>query len=295
MTAPFLTPSVAKLLEAVAAGPVPGPDAPAQRAALDGAMAQLGWPDAAPADSIMAAGDGVNAHLFESPGTPQPARLIVYLHGGSFMAGGVPAHFAVARAISDASGCAVALVDYRLAPEHKSPAALDDCVAAIRALLREPRFGGLYALLGDSAGGFLAAAAALALDESERPAVVALVNPMTSATASGGSLDDFASGYFASADDFRLGWDAYGGDADLLQGADVARLPPLLVFTNEADPVRDQGERLAEAASGAGVPVVVLRMRGLVHAAWLFPKALPEAALILDTVAGAIAARLRRD
>lgn len=296
MTTTFLTPSVERLLAAVAHGPAPASDPSSQRAALDEAMAQLGWPADRPADEIADAG-GVPTHLFW-PDEVEVAPLIVYVHGGSFMAGGVPAHLPVARALAQASGCHVALVDYRLAPEHRSPAAVEDCLTAIRTLRADARYASRsFAIIGDSAGGAIAVACALQLTDPDRPAVLTLVNPMTSSTATGGSLADYATGYFATAADFRLGWEAYeepGSAFNLLSDGDLSGLPPILVFTNEADPVRDQGEELAERASQANVPAMIFRMRGVVHAAWLFASALPEAALIMDAVAGATSARLRR-
>lgn len=296
MITTFLTPTVEKFLAAVAHGPIPASDASSQRAALDGAMAQLGWPADRPADEITDAA-GVPVHIFW-PDEIESAPLIAYVHGGSFVAGGVPAHTPVARALAQASGCHVALIDYRLAPEHRSPAAVDDCLTAIRMLRADSRFASRpFAVIGDSAGGAIAVACALRLTDHDRPTVLTLVNPMTSSTATGGSFADYAVGYFATAADFRLGWKAYedpGSTFDLLSRGDLSGLPPLLVFTNEADPVRDQGEKLAELASRANVPAMIFRMRGVVHAAWLFPSALPEAALIMDAVAGATRARLLR-
>lgn len=296
MSSTFLTPSVETLLAAVAHSPAPASDPSSQRAALDGAMAQLGWPAGGSADETIDAG-GVPVHLFRPDGV-EVAPLIVYIHGGSFMAGGVPAHLPVARALAQASRCHVALIEYRLAPEHKWPAAEDDCLTAIRELRGVDRYAARpFAVIGDSAGGAIAVACASRLTGSEGPAVLTLVNPMASSVATAGSFEDYATGYFATAADFRLGWEAYeepGSPFDLLSLPDLSGLPPLLVFTNEADPVRDQGEALAELASKANVPAMIFRMRGVVHAAWLFASALPEAALIMDAVAGATSARLRR-
>jgi len=125
--------------------------------------------------------------------------------------------------------------------------------------------------------------------------LLTLVNPMTTPNAGDdASMRDFATGFFAGTEDFAAGWRAYGGSADastaldLLSVEDLSGLPPTIVITNEADPVCDQGERFADRLSLAGVDTLSLRARGLVHAAWLFPKVLPEAHPLFATVAGAI-------
>jgi acetyl esterase/lipase len=147
------------------------------------------------------------------------------------------------------------------------------------------------ALLGDSAGGALAGATAQAVRGAARPALLFLINPMTSPAArDDASMRDFARGFFAGAEDFAAGWDAYRGAAgfgalgNLLAQEDLSGLPPTIILTHEADPVRDQGERLAEKLPAAGVVARSLRTRGLIHAAWLFPKA----QLLLDVIAGAL-------
>ena len=217
----------------------------------------------------------------------------------SFFAGGAKSHGPFAAKLAAATRAAVALVDYRLAPEHRSPAALDDCVAGTRLLIERADALRLradrLAIIGDSAGGVLAAGTALALRGETGSRLLVLVNPMTSPHAeAGGSLDAFATGYFATAQDFAAGWDAYRGYEqsgpfyDLLAVDDLSGLPPTIVLSNEADPVRDQGELFAERLSAAGVVTLSLRARGLTHASWLFPKPLPEAQLLLATLAGAI-------
>jgi acetyl esterase len=299
-TPPFLTPSVAGLLAQVNAGPPGDPSPAGQRTALDGAMAALGWPDAA-AIQTMALSSGASMHLFAPDTGHAPWPLVVYLHGGSFVAGGVASHGGVAAALATRSGAMVALVDYRLAPEHPLPAALDDAIAAIDTLVADGTVLGCdpsrIAIVGDSAGGWLAASLVERYPDAARFARLVLINPMiTPKPGRLGSRERFATGYFAGTADFDGAWQLAGDwiDGAVHPGDDpasLARFPPTCVITNEADPVRDEGEAFAELLSAAGVPVLNLRARGLIHAAWLFPKVLPEADLLLDVVGGLITAK----
>jgi acetyl esterase/lipase len=270
-------------------------------------MAALGWPEtegAAPAE-VLTLASGATVHVFRPTAAEGVLPLVVYVHGGSFFAGGAKSHGALARTVAEATRAAVALIDYRLAPEHPAPAAFDDCLAGVRELARKAGElmidGERIALLGDSAGGTLAAGTALALRGEVAMRLLTLVNPMTTPhSADDPSMHEFATGFFAGAEDFTAGWRAYGGSdqgdnfTDLLSVEDLSGLPPTIVITNEADPVRDQGERFADRLSLAGVNTLSLRARGLVHAAWLFPKVLPEAHPLLATVAGAIRVFLAR-
>jgi acetyl esterase len=299
----FLTPSVATFLAQVNANAAPPDYSPAaQREGLDGAMAQLGWPmpGDAPAAEVIELASGAHVHLFRPiDAGDAPLPLVVYTHGGSFFAGGAKSHGPTAATLASRTRAIVALVDYRLAPEAKAPAALDDCVAGVREVVgRADALGidrGRIAIVGDSAGGSLAAGTALALRGEVAARLLVLINPMTTPDAAAdASMHEFATGYFAGARDFAEGWKAYGGNGeggrfhDLLAEEDLSGLPTTIVFTNEADPVRDQGERFAERLSVAGVVVLSLRIRGLTHAAWLFPRALPEAHTLFSAVAGPI-------
>lgn len=297
----FLTPAVEALLNKIGTPPPASSLSPEQlRAGLDGAIAALGWPEGAGPDQSLSLASGAGLYLFH-PRQQVTAPVIIYAHGGSFVAGGLRGHASACRHLARVSGCAVALVDYRLAPEHPAPAALDDVVAGAQAVrehasswaVNPARLG----LFGDSAGGALATAAALKLrDQGADARILAVMNPMTSPAASGGSLDAFSTGYFATTADFIDGWNRYGPAVDpyhdLLAVADLSGLPPTVVWTNEADPVRDQGETLAERIATAGGTVLLQRIRGLIHAAWLFGRALPEAKLVAAAIGGMVGTML---
>lgn len=115
--APFLTPSVSGLLAQVNAGPPGDPTPAGQRAAFDGAMAALGWAGATPKRSIDLS-SGARVHLFAPLVGAALWPLVVYLHGGGFVAGGVASHGGVASALAERASAVVALVDYRPTPEH---------------------------------------------------------------------------------------------------------------------------------------------------------------------------------
>ena len=300
----FLVPSVRALLAGVGTPPPASATSPeAQRAGLDGALAAVGWEAGDPPQDAVPLASGALVHVF-MPSNEKRPPVLVYLHGGSFVAGGLKGHGATCRALAEASRCAVALVDYRLAPEHLAPAALEDAVAAV-AKLREIADSlhidmGRTALLGDSAGGALAIQAALRLrDAGAGVTLLAVMNPMISPSAETSSKQAYGTGYFATAADFADGWKRYqpaGADrylyADLALPIDLGGLPPMIMWTNEADPVRDEAEAFAERVAAAGGTVLHARLRGLIHAAWLFGRALPEARLVLATIGGTLRATL---
>lgn len=292
MNSPFLTPSVTRLLQQVASGPTPDPSPEGQRAALRGAISALGYPAPCMLPQPEKLSTGASLYRFEPTRTFSSTR-IVYLHGGSFLAGDIRAHGGVTQALADTTGASVAFVDYRLAPEHLLPAAQEDCIAGATHVAQD----GPIVLVGDSAGGWLAIQSAIALQKASAGSVerLVLVNPMTGPRSPDeGTMREYAQGYFAAANDFTEAWRIAGGtqhrSADFEgREADLMILPPTFVITNEADPVRDQGEELAERLSALGVTALSLRLRGLVHAAWLFPQSLPEARLVMKIVAGAAA------
>jgi acetyl esterase len=182
--------------------------------------------------------------------TPRPdaARWLVYLHGGRFISGGYETHDALCRILADNSGWRVLLVDYRLAPEHPYPAALDDTLSALDWALRQAP---AVALAGDSAGGSLAAAAAI--ERRELLSGLLLFYPMLDATCHLPSHAEFRTGPGPSSDDMRLGYDLYlSTDANRASPAaspwfapDLQGFPPSFVFTVGMDSLRDEGRTFA--------------------------------------------------
>jgi acetyl esterase len=201
------------------------------------------------------------------------APAILYLHGGRFISGDLETHDPVCRSLAAAACCTVVAVDYRLAPEFRFPAALEDCYAA--AVWLAQNHGERMAVCGDSAGGNLAAAVALLARERGGPRLHAqvLVYPMLDATCSLPSHNAFASGYGPGSEDMKRGWREYapGGidpkDPRLspLFASGLAGLPPALILTAEYDSLRDDGEEYARRLQAAGVPVQLKRYEGAIH------------------------------
>jgi acetyl esterase len=209
----------------------------------------------------------------------------IWYHGGGWVIGSVDTHDAQCRDLAAASGAPVLSVDYRLAPEHRFPAAHDDAEAAARWLLRhglEGRPVRRLVLGGDSAGGNLAAATARRLRDRPvadgRVVLVALVYPVTdpAGTQDWPSMRENGDGYLLTADTMRFFVDCYlpdaadraDPDASPLGATPLEGLPPTLVLTAEYDPLRDEGRAYAEALGAAGVPVQHEDVQGAVHLAF---------------------------
>ncbi len=208
-----------------------------------------------------------------------PLPGLVYFHGGGWTIGDLDTHDVVCRELALHGRCAVVSVDYRLAPEHKFPAAVDDAVAATRWVAREA--GGLgidarrIAVGGDSAGGNLAAVVALvARDEGGPPlAMQTLIYPATDMAADTPSHLRYAAGHLLTRDAilwFRGNYLRDAADeadwrASPLKAADLSRLPPAYVITAGFDPLVDEGRAYAERLQAAGVPVTYECFEGMIH------------------------------
>jgi acetyl esterase len=217
--------------------------------------------------------DGVPARLYRDA-ADGPVPVILYAHGGGWVMGNLDTHDGLCRHLVAASGWAVLAVDYRLAPEHPYPAALQDVSRALDWLRggAEQRYGldpHRIAVAGDSAGGHLAAVTARrARDAGVRLVAQILICPVIDPAADYPSLDD----YGLDGEEMRFFWNAYAPPGvDRTQpdlhplGVDLAGLPPAVVITAELDVLCDEGERYAGGLLRAGVPVVAARYQGLIH------------------------------
>jgi acetyl esterase len=217
---------------------------------------------------------GVPARLYV-PVRDGASPVMVYLHGGGWVMGGLATHDPLCRLLTDRSGCAVFAVDYRLSPEHPYPAAFDDVERAV-GWLRETgasRYGldpTRLAIAGDSAGGHLTAVTARrARDRGEQYAYQVLACPVIDPEMRYPDLD----AYGLDRDEMRFFWDAFAPsgrvdrrDPDLAPlNAALTGLPPALVITAEYDILRDEGEAYAAALAAAGVSTVAVRYPGLNH------------------------------
>jgi acetyl esterase len=221
---------------------------------------------------------------------PFPAHL--YIHGGGFFMGAAEHFDANCQNIAADSGCVVASVDYRLAPEHKFPVAADDCYAALRWLVDHAAELGVdparISLGGGSAGGNLAAVVALmARDRGGPPLVFQVLEiPVTDLTMSYPSVVENGTGFMLTAEGMRQYVHFYLRDpadakhpyASPIFAEDLRGLPSALVMTAECDPLRDEGEAYGERLRDAGVTVTIRRWAGQIHGSQSFAKVLPDEA-----------------
>ncbi len=230
--------------------------------------------------SIAGRGDAIGARYYRplgtKPGEGPPA--VVYFHGGGWTCGDLDTHDSVCRGIAAHGYCAVVAVDYRLGPEHKFPAAVEDAVTALQWVAANASSLGVDAarivVAGESAGGNLAAVAALALrDPGPRLAMQVLVYPVTDQAADTDSLRRFAQGYSLTRE--LLQWyqrnylrderDRSDWRASPLRAKDHSRLPPAYVITAGFDPLLDEGKAYAERLAQAGVDVTYECFEGQIH------------------------------
>jgi len=229
---------------------------------------------------------GVPAHWLAAPGV-DPGRVLLFLHGGGFEFGSLRSDGELAARLGRASGMRVLFPEYRLAPEHPFPAAVDDVLAAWHWLRADQDLNERsIAVAGDSAGGGLAVALLVATRDAGQalPAAAVLMSPTVDLTSSGASMTERADQdpistpamlrQFAS--DYLAGADPKTPLASPLF-APLAGLPPLLILVGTADLLLSDSERLAAAAAGAGVDVTLEIGEGLPH---VYPLMLgtPEAA-----------------
>lgn len=235
---------------------------------------------------------GVPARAYRPAGGED--RALVWLHGGGWVIGSLASHDPLCRTLAARSGCTVLAVDYRLAPEHPHPAAVEDAWAAT-AWAAE----GLdrVAVGGDSAGGHLAAVVALrARDRSLPLRLQALVVPVTDCSFDTDSYAANGSGYGLERATMEWFWKLYlpdlrgANDPEVspLRAPDLVGVAPALVLTAEYDPLRDEGEAYAARLRDAGVPVEHTGYDGMVHGFLRMPALLDRAADAIDQVARAV-------
>jgi acetyl esterase len=232
----------------------------------------------------------VEDHTLPGPAGPIPVRLyapaassplpvLAFFHGGGWVTGDLDTHDSACRALANRARCLVVAVDFRCAPEHRFPAALEDCWATVEWLHREAAgLGGdpaRIAACGDSAGGNLAAAVALRARDRGGPPIAAqvLVYPVLDFDLDTPSYLANGSGYGLTRDAMRWYWEQYLGEegdghlpeASPLRAGDLSGLAPALIVTCEYDPLRDEGVAYGRRLAAAGVQVESIDEAGMIH------------------------------
>lgn len=231
-----------------------------------------------------------------------PFPSLVFYHGGGWVIGDLDTVDVPCRLLTNRANCVVVSVDYRLAPEHKFPAAADDAYAAAKWVVENgPSIqvdSSRVAVGGDSAGGNLAAVVSLmARDKNEIDlAYQLLIYPVTNYSYETVSYRDNAVGYLLTKDSMVWFWNHYLRDAEdgknpyasPLRTEDLSSLPPALVITAEFDPLRDEGEAYAQRLKEAGVQVEETRYNGMIHGFFWMPGALEQGMQAVNQAADAL-------
>jgi acetyl esterase/lipase len=243
----------------------------------------------------------IRVRLYSPPGAPLAA--LVYLHGGGWVAGGLDTHEGLCRRLAASSQAILIAVDYRLAPEHRFPAAFEDSLAAARwAAQQAPALGldaGRLAIGGDSVGAGLAAAVAQSADAPPL-ALQVLLCPILDLANESPSRRAFAEGFFVDAATLAQDIGDYcGGGADLgdprlspLLAGDLSGQPPALIHAAEYDPFRDEAQAYAERLSAAGVSARFVLWPGMIHGFYTLPRAIAGAGPALEAIGAGIAEAL---
>jgi len=228
---------------------------------------------------------------------------VVFFHGGGFVIGDLDTHDDLCRLLANGSGCRVVSVEYRLAPEHPFPAAVEDCWAATQYIAGQADEFGIdatrLAVAGDSAGGNLAAVVTQLAKREDGPAIgfQLLIYPVTQlgSDIETRSMRENASGYFFEKQGMDWFTRAYCPDAahrsdprlSPLLCTDLSGLPPAYVVTAGFDPLRDEGKAYADKLDAAGVSVTHVHYPGMIHGFFAMRGLIPKAA---EAVAAAAAA-----
>jgi monoterpene epsilon-lactone hydrolase len=256
-----------------------------------------------PADVLVTevSAGGVVAHLLDAPGV-DPGHVLLFLHGGGFQFGSLRSDGELASRLGRAAGMRVLFVEYRLAPDHPFPSAIDDVISAWQWLRADQNLeAGSIAVVGDSAGGGLAVSLLEATRNSgeKLPAAAVLMSPTVDLTSSGASMtervdqDPISTPALLArlAADYLAGTDPKTPLASPLFGS-LTGLPPLLIQVGTSDLLLSDSERLAHAATAAGVDVRLEVGEGLPHVYQLM-LGTPEAAAATERIGAFLRERVR--
>lgn len=245
--------------------------------------------------------DGAVAARLYHPAPGKVLPVLVFFHGGGWVAGNLETHDALCRALAVKSGGAVVSVDYPRAPENPFPGPLNACFGAVEAVIRDAASLGAdaarLAVGGDSAGGNLAAAVCLMARERSGPSIVhqLLIYPVTDSDFTRPSYTELAEGFFLTGPMMRWFWGLYVSDpakapplAAPCKAEDLAQLPSATIITAEYDPLRDDGKAYAARLREAGVAVKYEQVPGVIHGFASMLGILPQADAAADLSADAL-------
>jgi acetyl esterase/lipase len=263
-----------------------------RRAQMDATAGALPWPaGVTPERSVVG---GIAAVWVRPDSGAVTDAALLYLHGGAYALGSPDTHRGITGRLATLLGCPVLSLDYRLAPEHPHPAAVEDSTAAYRSLVDEGFAPSRLAICGDSAGGGLTIATLLKLrdDGVPLPSCAAPISPWVDMTMSGESMTRLADADpMVKPDELRPAAEWFVGDGDPRDPyasplfADLSGLPPLLVHVGEVETLLDDSLRLAERARQAGVDVTLEVFPEMIHVFHAFCGMVPEADAACETVA----------
>ena len=244
------------------------------RAAIDGNAPLTSGPKIPCQVSELTVAESIPARLYTPIGLAPGSPLLVFFHGGGWVVGSLDSHDNTCRFLAGSAGARVLSVDYRLAPEHPFPAAVEDALAAFdHALAHAAELGadpGLVAVGGDSAGGNLAAVVSHQRARSGGPVFALLFYPVVDLTTRHASRDRYGEGLFLTAKDIAWFEEQYRPDpadprVSVLTAEDLTGFPPTYLATAGFDPLRDEGEAFAARLREFGVAVALRRHRDLIH------------------------------
>jgi acetyl esterase len=237
-----------------------------------------------------------------------PFPALIFYHGGGWVIGNLDTVDVPCRLLTNRANCVVISVDYRMAPEHKFPAAAEDAYAAFRWVVENASSiqvnADRVAVGGDSAGGNLAAVVALMDKESTNPSLAfqLLVYPVTNHSYETKSYQENADGYLLTKDSMIWFWNHYLREkqdgqnpyASPLLAENLSGLPPALVITAEFDPLRDEGEAYVNRLREAGVQVEHTRYNGMIHGFFWMPGVLEQGRKAIEQAANALTKALSK-
>ena len=307
----MLDPDVAEMLRVLAAPGVEGPPdvAKARAAAIEtplrfGGVAE---PTGSVRDATVFGPGGLIPIRIYTPESTGLQPLCVFAHGGGWVAGSLDSHDKLCRLLANRLRMILVAVDYRLAPEHDFPDALEDVEAIWHWCRERSNVAGAdrvrYVVAGDSSGGNLAAALSERLKRlgQRLPSLQVLLYPALDAQCGSPSYTEFSSGYNLSASEMRWYWNRYAAGTTLdnpelspLAARDFAGLPPTVVAVAECDVLRDDGIEYAKRLSAAGVPTELIRCEGMVHGFLRWTGSVPAAGRWIERVAGSARTLLDR-